>query len=400
MFCCIKELYRAKYTETTGKTCDYGTRKLKGFHVPDLCRIIVHGEASAILTVYRQLSTPFSQEPAFSTNPGQTKRVFVVGATGYIGKFVVRELVARGYDVVSFARERSGVDASTSAEETRRELSGSTVRFGDVCDMDSLIRNGIRGERFDVVVSCLTSRNGGIEDSWKIDYQATRNALDAGKEAGANHFVLLSAICVQKPRLEFQRAKLRFEKELIESGLLWSIVRPTAYFKSIAGQVEAVRSGKPYVVFGKGELTACKPISEADLARFMADCIEDPSKQNRILPIGGPGKAISARQQGELLFELLGKEPKFKNMPIQMFDVIIPVLTLMAKLFPKLRDKAEFARIGKYYCSESMLVLNPATGKYDPEATPSYGTETLRDFYGRVLKEGLAGQELGAHSMF
>ena len=330
----------------------------------------------------------------------ESKRVFVVGATGYIGKFVVRELASRGYDVVSFARERSGVGAMTRADELRAQLKGSEVRFGDVSSMDSLMKNGIRGEHFDVVVSCLTSRNGGIKDSWNIDYQATRNALDAGKAAGATQFVLLSAICVQKPLLEFQRAKLKFEKELKESGLTWSIVRPTAFFKSIAGQVESVKKGKPYVVFGNGEMTACKPISESDLARFIADCLEDPAKKNMILPIGGPGKAISAREQGELLFELLGLPPKFKNMPIQMFDVIIPVMTLLAKIFPKLEDKAEFARIGKYYCSESMLVLNPRTGKYDADMTPSYGSETLRDFYKRVLKEGLAGQELGEHSMF
>lgn len=324
----------------------------------------------------------------------------MVGATGYIGKFVVRELVSRGYDVVSFARERSGIDAATTADKTRNELKGSEVRFGDVCDQASLKRNGTRDEQFDVVVSCLTSRNGGIKDSWAIDYQATRNALDVAMVAGAKQFVLLSAICVQKPLLEFQRAKLKFEKELMASGLTWSIVRPTAFFKSIAGQVEAVKGGKPYVMFGNGELTSCKPISEADLARFMADCLEDLDKQNRILPIGGPGKAITARQQGEMLFELLGREPKFKKVPIQIFDVIIPVLTMLSKLFPKLAEKAEFARIGKYYCSESMLVLNPATGKYDADATPSYGTDTLRDFYRRVLKEGLAGQELGAHSMF
>lgn len=326
--------------------------------------------------------------------------MFVVGSTGYIGKFVVRELVSRGYEVVSFARERSGVGAAMSAEETRRRLKGSEVRFGDVSDMESLMHNGIKGERFDVVVSCLTSRTGGVKDAWNIDYQATHNALEAGMAAGAKQFVLLSAICVQKPMLEFQRAKLKFEKELIESGLTYSIVRPTAFFKSIAGQVESVKKGKPYVVFGNGELTACKPISEADLARFMADCLEDPSRQNRILPIGGPGKALSAREQGELLFELLGREPKFKNMPIGMFDVIIPVLSLLAKLFPKLEDKAEFARIGKYYCSESMLVLDPRTGKYDADLTPSYGTETLRDFYRRVLKEGMTGQELGDHAMF
>lgn len=346
------------------------------------------------------MNTVSSHYPEVSNTVRQQKRIFVAGATGYIGKFVVRELVSRGYEVVSFARERSGVNASTTTEQTRGELMGSEVRFGDVCDLESLKKNGFRGERFDVVVSCLTSRNGGVKDSWNIDYQATKNVLDAGKAAGVSHFVLLSAICVQKPLLEFQRAKLKLEKELMESGLTWSIVRPTAFFKSIAGQVEAIKNGKPYVMFGNGELTACKPISEADLARFMADCIDDPAKQNRILPIGGPGKAITARQQGEMIFELLGKEPKFKNMPIQMFDVIIPVLTLLSKIFPKLEDKAEFARIGKYYCSESMLVLNPATGRYDADATPSYGTDTLRDFYRRVIKEGLAGQELGAHSMF
>jgi divinyl chlorophyllide a 8-vinyl-reductase len=337
---------------------------------------------------------------SFRSSSIKFKRVFVVGATGYIGKFVVRELVARGYEVVSFARERSGIGAMTKADELRTQLKGSEVRFGDVSSMESLLKNGIKGEHFDVVVSCLTSRNGGIRDSWNIDYQATHNALDAAKSAGATHFVLLSAICVQKPLLEFQRAKLKFEKELKESSLTWSIVRPTAFFKSIAGQVESVKKGKPYVVFGKGELTACKPISERDLASFIAECLEDPAKKNKILPIGGPGKAITAREQGELLFELLGMTPKFKNMPIKMFDVIIPIMTLLAKIFPKLEDKAEFARIGKYYCSESMLVLNPATGKYDADLTPSYGSDTLRDFYKRVLKEGLAGQELGEHSMF
>ena len=347
----------------------------------------------------------FSQSSEAAVSGGalpakQRKRVFVVGATGYIGKFVVRELVARGYEVVSFARERSGVGASTTAEKTREELKGSQVRFGDVSNPDSLMSNGIRGERFDVVVSCLTSRSGGIKDAWNIDYQATKNALDAGMRAGAAQFLLLSAICVQKPLLEFQRAKLKFEKELIESGMTYSIVRPTAFFKSIAGQVESVKNGKPFVMFGNGDLTSCKPISEADLARFMADCLEDPARQNKILPIGGPGKAISVREQGEMLFELLGKEPKFKRMPIRMFDIIIPVLSLLAKIFPQLGDKAEFARIGKYYCSESMLVLNPETGRYDADATPSYGSDTLRDFYKRVLKDGLAGQELGDHAMF
>ena len=52
-------------------------------------------------------------------------------------------------------------------------------------------------------------------------------------------------------------------------------------------QVELVKTGKPYVMFGDGQLASCKPISEADLASFMADCIKDPAKANQVLPIGG-----------------------------------------------------------------------------------------------------------------
>jgi divinyl chlorophyllide a 8-vinyl-reductase len=335
-----------------------------------------------------------------SSSVQETKRIFVAGATGYIGKFVTRELVARKHDVVSFARMRSGIDGATSDVLTRSQLEGSEVRFGDICDIDSLIGSGIRGERFDAVVSCLTSRTGGVKDSWMIDYQANRNVLNAAKAAGVKQFVLLSAICVQKPMLEFQRAKLKFERELIESGMTYSIVRPTAFFKSLAGQVESLKKGKPYVMFGNGELTSCKPISEADLARFIADCLEDPSKKNEILPVGGPGEPISAKAQGELLFELLEIKPKFRKIPIGIFEMVIPVLNMLSTLFPTLKDKAEFARIGRYYASESMLAINPETNAYDGAATPSFGNDSLKDFYTLILKKGCAGQELGAHSMF
>jgi divinyl chlorophyllide a 8-vinyl-reductase len=99
--------------------------------------------------------------------------------------------------------------------------------------------------KYDVVVSCLASRTGGIKDSWDIDYQATKNVLDVSRENGAKHFVLLSAICVQKPLLTFQSAKLKFEQELAAcADISHSIVRPTAFFKSLAGQVESVQKGR------------------------------------------------------------------------------------------------------------------------------------------------------------
>lgn len=331
----------------------------------------------------------------------QDIRVVVVGATGYIGKFVVRELVRRGYNVVAFAREKSGVGGKAGMDDVRAEFPGADVCFGDVTDVESLKRTAF-ADGADVVVSCLASRTGGIKDSRLVDYQATKNAMEAARAAGASHFVLLSAICVQKPLLEFQRAKLRFEEELMAAGdMTYSIVRPTAFFKSLAGQVGLVKEGKPYVMFGDGRLAACKPISERDLASYIADAVVSRDLANKVLPIGGPGEALTARDQADMLFRLVGKEPKFFPVPVALMDGIIRIFDFLAGLFPALEDPAEFAKIGRYYAVESMLVWDPVRQVYVAEATPSYGTDTLEAFFAEAVKEGgLKGQDLGDAAVF
>lgn len=105
--------------------------------------------------------------------------------------------------------------------------------------------------------------------------------LDAARGAGAAHFVLLSAICVQKPLLEFQKAKLRFEEELQAASragdLTHSIVRPTAFFKSLAGQVRLRVSGshiaRSWLLHARSirsSAAVCQPGSEAGAALALA----------------------------------------------------------------------------------------------------------------------------------
>ena len=315
-------------------------------------------------------------------------RVLLLGATGTIGRATARALAARGHDVVCLIRSRSATGPD-----------GVTIRFGDVTDPAAVARDGICGERFDAVISCLASRTGVPDDAWAIDHRANRDALAAVKAAAIPHFVLLSAICVQKPLLAFQHAKLAFEAELRASGLRWTIVRPTAFFKSLSGQVERVRAGKAFLVFGDGELTACKPISDGDLGAYIADCLTDDACWNRILPIGGPGPAITPRQQGEALFALFGKPPRLSHVPVRLLDIIIAGLSAAGRVVPKLAAKAELARIGRYYATESMLVLDPSTGLYGADATPSTGTETLFEHYAHLVR-GEAHNERGDHAVF
>jgi divinyl chlorophyllide a 8-vinyl-reductase len=317
-------------------------------------------------------------------------RVCVLGGTGTIGRATVAALARRGHEVVCLARP---------GRDHAPPLKDAEVRPVDYTNPRSIARDGFRGEAFDAIISCMASRTGAPKDAWAVDHQAHLHVLDAAREAGVKHFVLLSAICVQKPLLAFQRAKLAFEKALVESGLTYSIVRPTAFFKSLSGQIERVRNGKPFLVFGDGTLTACKPISDGDLALYLCECLTDESRWNRVLPIGGPGEAITPRRQGECLSALFGREPRFRRVPVAMFDVIIGLLSALSRVAPSFAEKAELARIGRYYATESMLVLDPETGRYDAAATPSFGSETLFDFYAAVAN-GAAAPDRGDHAVF
>lgn len=283
------------------------------------------------------------------------------GATGTIGRAARAALAAEGHEVIAPGRD----------------------------DDFAALLNEVRP---DVVVSCLASRTGTPTDAEAVDHQLNAAVLEASVAAGAGHFILLSAICVQRPKLAFQHAKLAFEAKLRAAPITATIVRPTAYFKSLSGQVERLRAGKPFLLFGDGTLTACKPISDAGLGRYLAACVTDKALHGRTLPIGGPGPAITPREQGEMLFAALGLEPKFRHVPVALLSTIIGGLRLAG-----LRDKAELARIGRYYATESMLVWDGA--RYDAEATPEFGTDTLAEHYARLAAGGIA-DDRHAHAVF
>jgi divinyl chlorophyllide a 8-vinyl-reductase len=326
-------------------------------------------------------------------------RVLLLGATGTIGQATARALVNCGHEVVCLVREPSDANGQTMSAEMSLNAAGADVQYGNALHTASLLNANWLQPPFDALVSCLASRNGTPRDAWAIDYQAHSDWLKIAVHKGIKQFVLLSAICVQKPLLGFQQAKLAFENELMASGLTYSIVRPTAFFKSLSGQVKRLKQGKPFLLFGDGQLTACKPISDQDLGQFMAKCLSDKNLQNAVLPIGGPGAAITPLQQGEFLFRLMGIQPRYKHVPVALLDVVIFVLKTFGLLMPALADKAELARIGRYYATESMLVWNQKTLSYDTDATPSFGTQTLFEHYEKMVA-GQTHVQLGDHSVF
>jgi len=296
-------------------------------------------------------------------------KIFVAGSTGYIGKNVVKYALDNGFDVVTAKRHSDNKPGQLNKKLKVIKISNNDNNW--IADL----------EKVDVIISCLASRTGEPKDAHLVDYKLNCLLLEKAKALNCSQFILLSAICVQKPRLAFQFEKLAFEEELKKSGLNFSIVRPTAYFKSLSGQIENIKKGKPYVYFGDGQITQCNPISEKDLSLYILSCIKDRTKWRKILPIGGPKQSITPKDIGKILFEIFEVSPKYKSFPTKILDAIRLLLLIISPFSNWAKNKSELIKIAKYYATESMLIWDEKKKCYDANMTPSTGKDTLRDYF-------------------
>jgi divinyl chlorophyllide a 8-vinyl-reductase len=305
--------------------------------------------------------------------------VVVAGATGSLGGTLVRELVASGYRVVALARQLSG------DLREQQPLAGAEIRVADVCDPDTLLGRGFHSLDQPIVISCLQGCRHSPVDAWKVDHQANCNLLKAAQSVGLARFIYISTISVQKPELAFLQARLAFESALVDAGLPYTIIRPSAGFSTLVPQVERVRRGGRYRLYGGGDFPVGKPISREALARFTIECIEDSATENRVLPVGGAGTALTSREQGELLFSVLGKPPRFRTVSLRRLQRRARNLGLLSRVLPGLRERAEAARVESYFATEPTLPWDEAAHRYDADAMPGYGEDELEDLFRQAL---------------
>lgn len=316
-------------------------------------------------------------------------RVLLAGATGYIGQAVLKELVVQGHEVIALVRRGHNlvIDDPEAVTIVEADISADTDWNRHVPSVHA-------------VVSCLASRTGAPADAYCVDFEANQKLLKHAERDEVSHFVLLSAICVQKPVLAFQRAKLRFEQLLHDSPVPATVIRATAFFRSLVGQVSRVQAGKPFLLFGTGEHTACKPISDRDLARFIVGQLTESRQGTVRRIIGGPGPEITPLAQAKMLCEAAGQPCRHRSLPANMFTWLRWLIAPLTLFSHRMSERAEFLRIAQFYASESMLVWDEVAQTYDAEATPEFGEDTLEDFYQNVCSGAVPLPDRREHSLF
>lgn len=231
----------------------------------------------------------------------------VVGATGFLGSKICKELAAQGRPVT--AMTRSGDDAKAAA------LSAAGVELveGDLKDPASLER-ACQGKTAVIsTASASLSRQAG-DDIDSVDLHGQRSLIDAAKAAGVAKFVYISFSSNMTTDGPVTAAKRLVEQHLIESGLNYTILRCGFLMEIMVAPIVGFDyANAKAVVYGSGE-NALSLLSMDDVARMVALCLDSPAASNAMIEFGGPAP-VTLHELVAVFEEVSGRPFEMQHVP-------------------------------------------------------------------------------------
>jgi uncharacterized protein YbjT (DUF2867 family) len=276
------------------------------------------------------------------------KRILVAGATGYLGRYLVKVFSEHGYQVRALARDPKKLD----------NLNDHNVEIfeGEVTKQETL--KGICDDIGVVISTIGITRQKDNLTYMDVDYQGNKNLLDLAVETKVTKFVYVSVLNAHLMKdLKIIQAKERFVDDLKQSGLAYAIIRPTGFFSDMLEFFEMAKKGRIYL-FGSGE-NKINPIHGNDLAEVCVNAIDQTEKE---IGVGGP-TVYTYRGIAELAFSILNKYAKISTLPIWIKDLTLFLLRT-------------FTSSKTYGPLEFLMTALTVDG-----IGTSYGKEELKDFF-------------------
>jgi uncharacterized protein YbjT (DUF2867 family) len=274
-------------------------------------------------------------------------RVLVTGATGFVGPAVVRKLVADGH-TVTVLEHTPGSSA---------ELPNQEAVPGSMTDAESL-RRAAQGQ--EIVVHLVAILTGRPEQFRAVMEQGTRDLLDAARTAGAQRFVLMSALGTDertKDLVPYYGAKWQMEQDVKASGLEHVIFRPSFVFGSeggALGQFKKIARLAPVTpIVGPGT-QRIQPIWVDDVAAYFAAAVDKPEAANRTFELGGPD-VVTWNEFWTRLKQAQGSRRPSVHLPFGLMRIQASVLEKLPKP-PVTRDQLKMLAAGDNVVSNSDAV--------------------------------------------
>jgi len=281
-------------------------------------------------------------------NSMKNSKVLVAGSTGYLGKYLVKELKGKGHWVRALTRDAGKLD------DIRESIDDLYV--GEVTETESL--SGVC-EGIDCVISAvgITRQKDGLT-YMDVDYQGNVHLLDQALAESVGRFLYVSVFNAHLMMdLKIIQAKEKFVDHLKTSGMDYTIIRPTGFFSDMLEFLRMAKKGR-VSLFGTGEYRI-NPIHGEDLARVCVGLLDEKHEE---IEIGGP-ETFTHRQIAQLAFDVLNERPKISTMPMWLVKIIIRLMRLTTS-------------VKTYGPLEFLMTALTMDG-----VAPEYGEHKLRDFF-------------------
>lgn len=286
----------------------------------------------------------------------------VTGATGGIGRRVVRLLREREMQVRAFVR--------LTSRYSELEHRGANIFIGDL-RQETDIRKACQGVQY------VISAHGSDGDALSLDYRANIELIDSAKATGVQHFVFISVLGAERGYEDAPvfKAKRAVERYLESSGLNYTILRPSGLASNLLPLAEQFRETGFYLLIGDPK-NRTSIVSTDDLARMVVDSITVEAACNQILPVGGP--EILLREDIPKIFSrIFNKEPVVINPPLFVIDGLRGALGFFNPQGQKALGTFRTLLANEFFCKNEEIAKL--------EAIFNFKLETLENFLRRYL---------------
>ncbi len=258
------------------------------------------------------------------------KVVTVFGASGFVGRQVVRALCRQGWRVrAAMRRPHIAGDLKLSGDVGQVQLFQANVRNR------ASVARALEGADAAINLVALLYESGSQTFS-AVQVEGARNVAELAAEAGVSRFVLVSAIGASADsRSHYARAKAEAEKATLEAIPEAAILRPSIIFGPEDGLItrfaEMARLTPALPVIGGG--SKFQPAYVGDVAEAVANALENPATAGKIYELGGP-RVYTMREIMKFTLDQIDRPRMLIPVPWLIASPLGYTIGLLSKLNP------------------------------------------------------------------